>query len=528
MVKADTHARSPSRRPFSRWANSVLSACDAAGAGKTCLVVALASLLSSAFVGAFIARYMPTNHDQSAYLLAGQTFAHLRLTNPTPANWRFFETQHVLMHPTYMAKFPPGQGMAIAVGYWLGNPIYGVWLESALFAASIVWMLRGFFSNRWAVLGGLLAILQFGVTHYWAQSFWGGALAASGGALVFGSLPRLRRAVPRPGDGAMLGAGIALLMVTRPFEGALACVVPAAALAWPGAPTAWRSLLPCAAVVVAAAAWLAYDNYRVTGDPWRFPYVEYERQYSGAPLLVWQHASPEPRFENSSMQDFYRSYVLPGSRFGSPALSVWAARLSADANFMLGFELALVAVVGLLWRPSRWSLLALASVAIVSAALVVSFWFGPHYQAPVAAAYVFLGVAGIRVLCLASPPLRRHFLVAACVVIAAKGGLLLARGAPARDVALRNTITAHQWVADILERHPGRYLVFVHREMPYDVNVSFVFNDADIDASAVVFAWDRGADEDRKLAEAFPTRKAFMLREAGENVTLAPFAPAGR
>lgn len=513
---------------ISQGSNSILSACDAATVGKTCFVVFLASLLSSAIVGAFIARYLPTNHDQSAYLLAGQTYAHFRLTNPTPENWRFFETQHVLMHPTYMAKYPPGQGMAIAVGYWLGNPIYGVWLESALLAACIAWMLRGFFPNRWAVLGALITILQFGVTHYWAQSFWGGALAASGGALVFGSLPRLRRAAPRASDSVLLGVGISILMMTRPFEGALACAVPAGALLWPGALKSWRALVPCAVVVGLAAMWLGYDNYRVTGIPWRFPYVEYERQYSGAPLFVWQHASPEPRFENASLRDFYRNYVLPGSRFGSSVPAVWVSRLSANTNFMIGFGLALIALLGLLWRPSRWSLLALASVGFVSVALVASFWFGPHYQAPIAAAYIFLGVAGIRVLCLAAAPLRRHVLVVCCAVLAAKVALLWVRHVPARDIALRNTITAHQWVADLLERKPGKYLVFVRREMPYDVNVSFVYNDADIDAGDVVFAWDRGPEEDQRLAAAYPRRKAILLGESGDSITLRLLAPAAK
>lgn len=478
--------------------------------------------------GAFIGRHLPTNHDQSAYLLAGQTYARFRLTNPTPANWRFFETQHVLLHPTYMAKFPPGQGMAIAVGYWLGNPIYGVWLESALFAVCVAWMLRGFFPNRWAVVGGLVVILQFGITHYWAQSFWGGALAASGGALVFGGLPRLWRAAPRTRDSVLLGIGIALLMVTRPFEGALACVVPAAALLRPGAVRSWRSLMPCAAVVALAASWLAYDNYRVTGTPWRFPYTEYERQYSGAPLFIWHHPGPEPRFENDAMRDFYRNYVLPGSRFASPAPLVWAERLGDAAGFMLGADLALVAVLGLLVRPGRGSVLALANIALVSAALVLSFWCGPHYQAPVAACYVFLGVAGLRALVLAAPALRRRFLLAASVVLAAKCALLAARGVPTRDVALRNTITAHQWVTDLLERTPGRYLVFIRREMPYDVNVSFVFNDADIDAGDVVFAWDRGPEEDRLLTAQYPGRRPFLITESGGNVTVAPFAARGR
>ena len=39
---------------------------------------------------------------------------------------------------------------------WLGDPIFGVWLGGAAFAAAFAWMLRGFFSARWALLGGVL------------------------------------------------------------------------------------------------------------------------------------------------------------------------------------------------------------------------------------------------------------------------------------------------------------------------------------------------------------------------------------
>src|SRR5689334_17184249 len=58
----------------------------------------------------------PIIHDEFGYLLAADTFAHGRLTNPTPPMWKHFETFSVLMNPTYQCFAQPGQGMVLAFG----------------------------------------------------------------------------------------------------------------------------------------------------------------------------------------------------------------------------------------------------------------------------------------------------------------------------------------------------------------------------------------------------------------------------
>src|SRR5688572_5565642 len=48
---------------------------------------------------------IPEIHDEYAYLLAGDTFARGRLTNPPHPLWRSMETFQVLQRPTYQAKY---------------------------------------------------------------------------------------------------------------------------------------------------------------------------------------------------------------------------------------------------------------------------------------------------------------------------------------------------------------------------------------------------------------------------------------
>ena len=168
---------------------------------------------------------VPRVHDEFAYLLAADTFAQGRLTNPPHPLWQHFESMHVIHQPTYASKYPPGQGAMLALGQVvLGQPIAGVWFSSALGVVACYWMLLGFVTSRWAALGASLLVMLPGYQIAWGQSYWGGALACAGGALVLGAVPRLQRTT-RLHDALALAGGALLLAVTRPFEGVVLCLL---------------------------------------------------------------------------------------------------------------------------------------------------------------------------------------------------------------------------------------------------------------------------------------------------------------
>jgi len=54
---------------------------------------------------------LPFVQDDFSFLLAGNTFALGRLTNPTPAMWLHFESIQLTMQPTYMSMYFPAQGL---------------------------------------------------------------------------------------------------------------------------------------------------------------------------------------------------------------------------------------------------------------------------------------------------------------------------------------------------------------------------------------------------------------------------------
>src|ERR1035438_6452254 len=161
----------------------------------------------------------PDLYDEFSHLLAADTLRHFRLANPPHALPQFFETFFVLQRPTYASIYPPGQGLALAIGWTLfGHPWAGVLAATAAFCGLCYWMLRGWVSPRWALVGGLLAVIEFGPLNQWMNEYWGGEWIAASGCLVFGALPRLR-AAPRRRDALLLGLGLAMLSASATVIG---------------------------------------------------------------------------------------------------------------------------------------------------------------------------------------------------------------------------------------------------------------------------------------------------------------------
>src|SRR5580658_221001 len=108
----------------------------------------------------------PQVYDEASHLLVADTLRHFRLANPPHALTQFFETAFTLQEPSYASIYPVGQGAMMAAGRAIfGSPWAAVVLSTALFCALCYWMLCAWIprpsGEPWALLGGLLAVIQF-------------------------------------------------------------------------------------------------------------------------------------------------------------------------------------------------------------------------------------------------------------------------------------------------------------------------------------------------------------------------------
>jgi hypothetical protein len=412
----------------------------------------------------------------------------------------------------------------------VGHPWAGVALGAGAFCALCYWMLRAWTTPGWALAGGLLAVCEFGPLNEWMNIYWGGAVSAAAGCLVFGSLPRLRNE-PSRRNAALLGVGLGIHLLTRPFESIFLWIAVAAFLL-----PDWRrmaKLAPVAALaVLPAVALTLFHAHAVTGSWTTIPYAESRYQYGVPTTFTFQPAAvAHNELTTQQRLTFEGQAAVHGDEPDTIGrfLDRWATRLRFYRFFLLA-PLYLALPFFLLRLRERRLIWVAATVLLFTLGTTVYPYFFPQYVAATACLLLLAAIAGLERLSHFSQGGARVLLFLAAAHFLFWYGLH-ALGNERVFVSMRhfetwdyvnfgdpeNRLAVNRRLAEI----PGKKLVFV-RYSPQHQYHEWIHNAAEIDRSPVVMALDLSTDNE-KLRKYYPDRSVWLLEPDAKPVRLTPY-----
>jgi hypothetical protein len=497
----------------------------------------------------------PVMLDEFSYLVGADTFAHGRLTNLTTPMWVHFETFHINLQPTYHSMYPPAQAAVLALGQKLtGIPWTGILLSTALMCGAIYWMLSGWLPASWAWVGGVFVVLRYSTFSYWMNSYFGGSVAALGGALVLGAYVRLRRQV-RWHHVVLLALGLLILAFSRPLEGL--CFSIPVLIAFAVQLIRQRAifekkiathLAPGVVLLLMGFGFLLYYNWRTTLHPLMMPYVLNLREYHVSNPFLFQKPNPIPQYRHEAMRAFYIFHELPDVlrlRTESPAYLMVAKADVYYASFLWPFLLLVGSGLYAVWRSELR--IVLFSVALLGTDLFLQIWPAhAHYAAPATGAFILMALFGIRAfrnsqgrmgacvsqavafltfLCLLSPLvecLRDPYSIHPRFVNV-DWDQPHASFSLSVDMPMPLQIERQRLEAD-LERQPGKHLVIAHHPYHDVPSVDWVYNKADLGGAKVIWARDMGYLKNKELVNYYSDRKVWFVDRAQSK--LVPYEQA--
>jgi hypothetical protein len=343
-----------------------------------------------------------------------------------------------------------------------------------------------------------------------------------------------------------LGLGLALLVESRPFDGLVLSTTALTLFAiWSVRHGFWRRVLkitvlgPLFLVIGSTTLVILFYNAKITGNPFKLPYIANIERYKIVPLFFCQDLNKHPVYHSASLKRVYLPEVQLYEKGKTPqkALQELFRKLKDFWLFYIGPLLTLPFAISFL-RPSAFkeedTSLFLIIVAMMLTALAGEVWFFAHYAAPIMCITVALVLQGLRVL-------RQYRYKEKAV------GLFLSRALPAGCLvmsaiplvaAISNVPLSYwplQWYGgspDIVRpksltapllKHHEKSLIIVRYSPSHPVGDEWVYNDPDIDKSLVIWARETDPKHDMELIRYFHERSIWFLEADKRPLVLRPY-----
>ncbi len=296
------------------------------------------------------------------------------------------------------------------------------------------------------------------------------------------------------------------------------------------------------ALIVAAAAWQGYYDYRAFGNPLTLPYSINRAQYAMAPYFVWQSPRPEPMYRHAAMRNFYHVGELDffsSVHSASGFLPFTLKKIYLAFQFYAGLVLCVPLIMLRRVFLDRRVRFLVVCVLVLSAGMFIQIFLLPHYLAPFAAAFYVIGLQCMRHLRLWKPEgkpvglaLTRGMMLLMVLLVGMRiyaGPLHLSPGEwPASGwnfvwYGPAHFGTERARVAEDFEQLPGQQLAIVRYtkfHQPFD---EWVYNSADIDSSKVIWAREMDAANNRELIDYYPNRKVWLVEPDSVPAKVSPY-----
>ena len=455
----------------------------------------------------------PTTEDEFVYLFQAKTLAAGRLTYPSPPLPEFFEAAHILVVPTFAAKYFPGHAAVLAPFQALGAPWVAPCLLLGLTAALLFLAARlAGLSRPAAFVAPVLLLGSTEVFPFFASYLSQSSSLAAVTAVI--ALAVLAERTPSPGRIAALFGLVVFAALVRPFAGVAGLVTGAVVLhrlrrRVPPRTLAW-ALPP-----LVAGALMVGGICRITTGSWTLtPWSLYARQYmpyDGPGVGAMPASSPERELP-PHLHDLDVGFRLSRERHTWGRLpGEIVHRIVMLSPFLPSLALVPFVLAGLAWAR-LWPASTFAAAFFL---LQLTFHFRARIYYLELAPWLYLTAsAGAEMAVRAAVRLRRPVALGAMTALGAAA--LWVSVAMASDLQLVvSHATERSWTharwepvfASLREQHA---LVFIRYPADWNGNIDLTCNEPDLFHADLVRAIDKGA-RNAELLKHFPDRPAFVL-----------------